>query len=176
MEHAGHHEEGHDHAPDPLGKRVAVMAATFAVLLAVVTILSHRAHTAAVMEKSEENDKWNEYQSKKLKMHTREVGADLMTVLGEKNPLAGEKIKAYNEEIGKYKEEAANLMKEAKEKGASVKHVEKQAAYFDIGEGLLELGLIMSSLYFIGKKALFPIVGFLSGIGGVVLGVIGLML
>src|SRR5215467_2187478 len=38
-----HHEGGH--SADPAGKRVGVQAAIVAVLLAVVTILSHRSHT-----------------------------------------------------------------------------------------------------------------------------------
>jgi len=38
-----------DSASDPTGKKVGVLAGVLAVLLAVVTIASHRTHTAAIM-------------------------------------------------------------------------------------------------------------------------------
>jgi len=41
------HHEGS--ASDPTGKKVGVLAGVLAVLLAVVTIASHRTHTAAIM-------------------------------------------------------------------------------------------------------------------------------
>ena len=48
-----HHEvEGHD----PTGKTIGVVASILAVLLAVVTIVSHRAHTEAVLLKADAND------------------------------------------------------------------------------------------------------------------------
>ena len=41
---------------DPLGLRVGVQASIIAVVLAVITILSHRAHTDAVLLKAAAND------------------------------------------------------------------------------------------------------------------------
>jgi hypothetical protein len=38
---------------------------------------------------------------------------------------------------------------------------------FDFGEGLLEIGLVLSSLYFIARSTLFPIVGVISALIGV---------
>ena len=174
MEHGGHHEEGHG-PPDPMGKRIAVMASVLAVLLAVVTILSHREHTSAVMEKSEENDKWGEYQAKKIKMHELEVGVDLITLMVAKSEPSDKKVEAYKEEIKRYGEESKEISKQAKEKEAEVKRAEARAAYFDLGEGLLEIGLVMSSLYFLGKKVLFPVVGGIAGLSGVVVAIMGLM-
>ena len=44
-----HHES--EHAIDPMGQRVGVLAAILAVALAIVSIQSHRTHTAAIMHK-----------------------------------------------------------------------------------------------------------------------------
>ena len=60
-----HHE--HEHDADPLGRKVGVMAAVLAVLLAVVTIASHRTHTAAIIHKSGSNDQWAYYQATRIK-------------------------------------------------------------------------------------------------------------
>ena len=53
-ESAIHHAE--HGAADPMSRRVGVMVAMLGILLAVVTISSHRAHTAAVVRRTEAND------------------------------------------------------------------------------------------------------------------------
>jgi len=45
-----HHESAH--AIDATGQSVGVLAAVLAVLLAIVTIASHRTHTAAIIHKA----------------------------------------------------------------------------------------------------------------------------
>ena len=40
---------GHGHSDDEFGRRVGVMVGIIGIVLAVVTISSHRAHTAAVI-------------------------------------------------------------------------------------------------------------------------------
>ena len=71
-----HHETGEDN--DPFGKKIGILASVLAVVLAVVTIVSHRAHTDAVLFKSTANDKWSYYQSKRIKFHNIELGEDLL--------------------------------------------------------------------------------------------------
>jgi hypothetical protein len=43
----------------------------------------------------------------------------------------------------------------------------------DIGEGFLELGLVMSSLYFLSKRRFFPIIGGVAAVIGAALGIAG---
>jgi len=66
---------GHDHAADEFGRRVGVAVGLIGIVLAVVTIGSHRAHTAAVITRTEANDQWSFYQAKKLREHLVDVGA-----------------------------------------------------------------------------------------------------
>jgi len=61
------HHEGAEN--DPTGKKVGILAAVLAVILAIVTIESHRSHTEAILFKTEASDQWNFYQAKKLKSH-----------------------------------------------------------------------------------------------------------
>jgi len=77
-----HHESGHE--ADPAGKKVGVLAALLAVALAVVTIASHRTHTAAIMHKSSANDAWQHYQSARVKYHSLELGESLVKIFGAK--------------------------------------------------------------------------------------------
>src|SRR6476660_5152718 len=73
------HHEG-DGALDRRGQQVGLLAAMIAVALGVVTIASHREHTAGVLLKAEANDRWSFYQSKRIKFHSLELGADLLGV------------------------------------------------------------------------------------------------
>ena len=73
---------------DPFGKKIGVLASILAVLLGVVTIVSHRAHTDAVLFKSEANDKWSFYQAKRIKFHSLELGVDLLNAMPDRGPAA----------------------------------------------------------------------------------------
>jgi hypothetical protein len=66
-----HHEH---HESDPLGQTVGILAAVVAMLLAIVTIASHRTHTEAVLLNTNANDKWNFYEAQKMKFHNLQLG------------------------------------------------------------------------------------------------------
>ena len=167
-----HHESEEKH--DPMGQRVGVMAAVLAVALAVVTIASHRTHTEAIIARSEANDKWQQYQSTRVKFHSLELGADLMTALAPAN--VETKVKKYEKDKIKEEEKGKEIMKDAKEKEGETTHAEARALRYDFGEGLLEIALVLSSLYFISKKKLFPVVGIVAGLAGLTIAATGLMM
>lgn len=164
-----HHETEEKH--DPMGQRIGVMAAMLAVLLAIVTIASHRTHTEAIIARSEANDKWQQYQSTRVKFHSLELGEDLIHTLSPAH--SEEKLQKYEKDKSKYEERGKDIMKEAREKESETQHAEARALRYDIGEGLLEIALVLSSLYFIAHKKLFPAVGLVAGIAGVVIAITG---
>ena len=45
-----------------------------------------------------------------------------------------------------------------------------------VGEGLLEIGLVLSSLYFISRKKMFPVLGIVAGIAGAAIALTGLLI
>jgi hypothetical protein len=161
---------------DPLGQKVGVLAAVLAVCLAVVSIESHRAHTTAVVERSEANDKWSQYQSNRIKFHSLELGVDLMNVLGGNKPDAEKTIAHYETQEKKYEDESKKVKEEATKKEEETSHTEDKALRYDLGEGLLEIGVVMASLYFISRKKLFPVVSFVFGISGIVIAITGVLL
>src|SRR5450432_2723012 len=99
------HHEGAGH--DPAGKRIGVAASILAVLLAVVTIISHRAHTDAVILKADANDKWSFYQSKKIKFHNLELGEDLLNAMPARTAVADKTLERYASEKKRYEKDAA---------------------------------------------------------------------
>ncbi len=166
------HTEGAEN--DPQGKRVGAMAAIIAILLAIVTILSHRAHTSAVVLKTEANDQWAFYQAKSLKSHTLSVGRDLLTALEVKKEVGDKILERYEKERQRYEKEGEEIKREAGALDAETKVEERRALRFDLGEGMLEIGLVLSSLYFIARRQMFPIVGLIAAATGIVIGLSGL--
>jgi len=159
-----HEGEG---ALDRRGQQVGLLAAVIAVALGVVTIASHREHTAGVLLKAEANDRWSFYQSKRIKFHSLELGADLLGVLAPKDDATRRKLETYRTEQERYDRESKEVSEEAKKKESEATLAERRALRFDFGEGLLEIAVVLTSLYFISKKTLFPGIGIVAGLLGV---------
>ena len=165
-----------EHAEDPKTRTVGILVGVVGILLSVVTIASHRAHTKAVIDRTESNDQWAYYQAKKIRESTNDVAMSLLQALSSepaKNEPTLRKLEAARE---KYADEAKDVMKEAQAKDAEQKIEEMRALRFDIGEGLLELGLVLCSLYFLARKTFFPLLGLVASIAGTALGILGWML
>ncbi len=168
-----HHEV---ESTDPLGKRIGVLAAILAVLLGIVTIVSHRAHTNAVLLKSEANDRWSLYQSKRIKFHSLELGIDLLNALPGRTPESEQTLARYKTEKARYAKDSDTSQEEARTTDREASHAEDRALRFDFGEGLLEIGLVLTSLYFISRSRLFPVVGVISAILGIFIASLGFLM
>ena len=170
-----HHEHGHAHDADPFGRRVGVLVAVIGIFLSAVTIESHRTHTAAIVYKTEANDQWAFYQAKKIRGHMMDVGATLLDALGSdpaRTRAAADRLAADRD---RYAREADGIQKEAEARERESRQAEHRALLFDLGEGLLELGLVLSSLYFLSKRRFFPALGSIAALGGLGLGIAGLL-
>jgi hypothetical protein len=165
-----------EHADDPNTRRVGILVGVVGILLSVVTIASHRAHTDAVIHRTESNDQWTYYQAKKIRENTDEVALALLATLGADPAKSEAVVHRLEAARAKYAADAEKIQEEARAKDQETDKEEHRALYFDIGEGLLELGLVLCSLYFLARKVFFPVFGVLAGIAGTILGVMGFML
>src|SRR5215475_3652491 len=108
-----HHHEG-GHSKDPAGKRVGIQAAILAVLLAVVTIASHRTHTAAIIHKSTSNDQWAYYQATRIKLHSTEMGENLVRTFGSRGDASEKMVADYESQKRKYEEQSKDIQEKAR--------------------------------------------------------------
>jgi hypothetical protein len=164
------------HHNDPVGQRVGILAAVLAVVLAIVTIASHRTHTAAIIHKSSANDAWSHYQASRIKYHNLELGEDLLAVLEAKGGAADAMRSNYAAQKKKYEAQAKQIQDDAQKQDGLAEMDEDRGLRYDIGEGLLEIGLVLSSIYFIAKRMMFPVMGITAGIAGSVIAITGLMI
>ena len=165
-----------EHAADPNSRRVGILVGIVGIFLSVVTIASHRAHTKAVIYRTEANDDWAYYQAKKIRENTSDVAATLLSSLAADPAKAAASLQKLESARQKYADDAVGLQSEAKGKEALTETEEQRALKFDIGEGLLELGLVLCSLFFLARNNLFPLFGTLSAAAGIVLGIWGWLL
>ena len=165
-----------EHAADPVSRRVGILVGVVGILLSVVTIASHRSHTDAVIHRTESNDAWAYYQAKKIREYSSEVALTLIQTLGTDPVKSEASSKKFEAARAKYVADAEKIQEDAKAKDDESDHEEARALRFDIGEGLLELGLVLCSLYFLARKSFFPIFGVLAAIAGTAMGIWGYLL
>jgi hypothetical protein len=165
------HHEGHE--SDPFAQRIGVVAAFIGIVLAVVTIQSHRSHTEAVILKSDENDKWAYYQSKSVKRNEYAIAAELAR-LNSSGGSVEQAVAKFEKEKDRYDKETEEIQAEARKVEAEVRVEEANALRYDVGEGLLELGLVLCSLFFISKRKIFPFVGITAASIGLLIAVTAL--
>ena len=165
-----------EHASDPNTRRVGILVGVVGILLSVVTIASHRAHTQAVIHRTESNDEWAYYQAKKTREYTGQVAITLLHTLGSDAAKLEAPVQKLEADRTKYAGEAEKIQEDARAKDDETKVEERRALRFDIGEGFLELGLVLCSLYFLARKSFFPILGILASVAGAAMGFSGVLL
>ena len=165
-----------EHAHDPSTRRVGILVAVVGIFLSVVTIASHRAHTDAVIHRTESNDLWSYYQAKKIREHTDEVAQTTLETLGGDPAKLAVAMKKLDSGRAKFAADAEKLQDDARGKDKETELEERRALFFDIGEGLLELGLVLCSLFFLARNAFFPVLGVSAGLAGIALGIWGAFL
>ena len=165
-----------EHAADPNTRRVGIMVGVVGILLSVVTIAGHRAHTQAVIHRTESNDEWAYYQAKKIREYTSEVTISVLQTLAADPARTVAPVQKLNAARDKYAADAEKIQEDAKRKDEETAVEERRALRFDIGEGLLELGLVLCSLYFLARNGFFPAFGVLAAAAGTVMGILGFLL
>jgi hypothetical protein len=168
----------HHHGEDsPLLVPVSVTISILAMLVAGVTLLSHRSHTEELLRQSQAADKWSQYQGKSIRQHSTETAADIIGIVAPLNKDKGDAVsKKYEAQVEHYKSDKEDVTKEAKELEDERDLLGRKADRFDGGEGLLEVGLVICSMTLLTKKKLFWFGGILVAASGIAMALTGFLL
>ena len=140
-----------------------------AVLVAVTTVLGHRSHTEAVLFQNKATDQWNEYQAKKIRSNDTALIADLMKVVTIADQDAAQKIeKLYAEHQSKWADDLKEESEKADALEKKVEQAEKRAVRFDLGEALLEIGLVITSVTLLTHRFIYWYFGMLFSAAGII--------
>jgi hypothetical protein len=143
--------------------------AVLAVLVAVVTLLGHRAHTEEVVLQAKSSDQWAYYQAKNIRRHTDELFVDLTSVEATSDAATLGKLREkYSGEATRYKDEQKEIEDKAREMEAEVAHERNRADRFDLAEVFLEVGLVITSITLLSGRKIFWHFGMFLGVVGIV--------
>jgi hypothetical protein len=167
-EHAEHAKE------DPSLAPVSVTMAILAVLVAVVTLLGHRAHTEEVVLQAKASDQWAYYQAKNIRRHEDEIFSDLASVQTSTDAAALAKLREkYSNEASRYKDDQKEIEDKAREMEAEVATERNRADRYDLAEVFLEVGLVITSITLLSGRRLFWMLGILMGMIGIAVAATG---
>jgi hypothetical protein len=170
-------ETEHERGDNPFLVPVSVTISTLAVLVAGVTLMSHRAHTEELLRQSQAANRWAQYQAKSVRQHTTEKSAEIVSIVAPLNKEIGEAVEKKNEaELEHYKADKEDVTKDAKDLEADRDLAGRKADRFDGGEALLEVGLVICSLTLLTKKRLFWIGGMVIAAAGLGFALTGFLL
>jgi hypothetical protein len=169
--------EQQEKATENKQKPVSFTMAVLAVLVAIVTVMGHRTHTEAVLMQARASDQWNLYQAKKIRQNDTLLATDLLSTLQLKDPAAGKKLAdGYNSHEEKWTEDLKQEQEQATDFENEVKLAEHRADRFDLGEALLEIGLVVSSITLLTRLRTYWYLGMGFGVAGVVVAVLGFLI
>ena len=148
-------------------KTVSLMISILAVLVAMVTVLGHRTHTEAILSQSKAADAWAEYQSHNLREGEIDTRTTLLTLQPNSNDAAvrtqlakdNAAVAKHEDAKTKEKEEATDLQREGKLD-------EARADRYDLGEALLQIAVVLSSITLLTRQRAYFFMGLTLGIAG----------
>jgi hypothetical protein len=153
-----------DKAREANQNRIGLTMAVVAVLLAVATMLGHRAHTEEVLIQTRANDQWAYYQAKTVRAHMYEADAEMSTLL----PHGEQKSEEFKKRAEDQRKGAEEVRKEAEGKERETDATSHKANQFDTAEIFLEISIVLCSITLLTRKKLFFLVSFASTIVGIV--------
>ena len=162
-------QESAEHAHhNPSLAPVSLTMAVLAVLVAVASLLGHRAHTEEVVLQALASDQWSYYQAKNIRQHE-----DELFVASNNAGTAADVRDKYAKEAERYKKEKDEIQEKARELEREVASERKRADRYDLAEVFLEIGLVITSITLLSGKRIFWHLGIGISVVGVVVAIMG---
>lgn len=149
--------------------RVSLIISVLAVLVAMVTVMGHREHTEAVLAQARASDRWSEYQARRIRQVSVGLAADALTFQagsGTFSPKLAAKLEEYKERQAKSQEQLNEDSSEAHKLEAEIIVAERKATRFDLGEALLQIGVVLASVTLLTRLWRYVAVALALGISG----------
>jgi len=148
---------------DRFGKRVALVTAVYAVILAIASLGGNNAMKEMLLAQQEASNQWAFYQAKASREHQYRIQrlvleADLLERGDTLKPESRQKLEAalqrFTEEEKRYGEEKKDIEKEARKQEAERDRNQAKDPYFDYAEVLLQIAIVMGAISILSKARL----------------------
>jgi hypothetical protein len=154
-------DEIHEKAESSFGRRVALVTAVFAVMLALAGLGGSNATKEMLLAQQQSSNQWAFYQAKVIREHQyrsqkMRLEADLIERGPSLRPEAREKLEAvlrkYDEEEKRYNAEKKEIEQAAKRLEAARDRFQAKDPYFDVAEVFLQIAIVMSSVSILSRS------------------------
>jgi hypothetical protein len=155
--------ELHEHAENTFSRRVALVTAVFAVVLAIAALGGNHAMKEMLLSQQQSSDQWAFYQAKVIREHLYRgqklrLEADLAERDATLKPAAREKLEGLlrrlDEEEKRYGAETKDIEKAAKDLEHTRDGYALRDPYFLIAEALLQIAIVMASVSILARSGL----------------------
>ena len=155
--------ELHEHAENTFSRRVALVTAVFAVVLAIAALGGNHAMKEMLLSQQQSSDQWAFYQAKVIREHLYRgqklrLEADLAERDATLKPAAREKLEGLlrrlDEEEKRYGAEKKDIEKAAKDLEHTRDGYALRDPYFLIAEALLQIAIVMASVSILARSGL----------------------
>ncbi len=178
-------EELIEKAESRFGRRVALVTAVFAVILAIAALGGNHAMKEMLLAQQQSSDQWAFYQAKVIREHQYRgqklrIEADLVERGATMKPEARQKLEAllqkFEEEEKRYNTEKKDIEKDAKRLEHERDLYQARDPYFLLAEALLQIAIVMSSVSILSRSRLIFAFSLALALVGVVLTANGYLL
>jgi hypothetical protein len=154
-------DEIHEKAESSFGRRVALVTAVYAVMLALAGLGGNNATKEMLLAQQQSSDQWAFYQAKVIREHQyrsqkMRLEADLIERGPSLRPEAREKLEAllrkYDEEEKRFNAEKKDIEQAAKRLEAARDRFQTKDPYFDVAEVFLQIAIVMSSVSILSRS------------------------
>jgi hypothetical protein len=153
---------------------VSISTSVLAVLIAFVSVLSHRSHTRTLFQQNQSTSEWVYYASKSTGRATYDALLDFLSATQLRDPGAAGKVRAkYLQNIEQSDREQKEIEARADALDREVVRQEHAADRFDFGGVCLEAALIIMSVTLLTKRRLYWGIGLVLACAGLVIAATG---
>ena len=139
---------------------VSFTEALLAVILALITVLGHRAHTHQIVMQTRANDQWGFYQGNNIRGKADENFAKLMSVMDFREKEKADKLQEwFNSEADRHRDKLKEIEKEARSLEAEAFREQRLANRFDFAEGFLQVALVITSITLLTRRRVYWALG-----------------
>jgi hypothetical protein len=168
-EHASHARD------DPLLKPVSLTMAILAVVLSLISLAGNLGHTAEILLQDQISNGWAHYQAKASRGHESEMFSDLAGALDARPDIAERLLQEkYRRDAHRYSVEKTSLSNETTKLESEIKSVKTENRYYDTGEVLLDIALVVTSITLLANRRIYWYLGMILGVGGALIAAAGL--
>ena len=173
-------DELHEHAENRFSRRVALVTAVYAVVLAIAALGGNHAMKEMLLSQQQASDQWAFYQAKVIREHLYRgqklrLEADLAERDGAITPAARTKLEGLLARLGEEERRYATEKKDIEKTAQKLEHQRDRFAardpYFLLAEALLQIAIVMSSVSILARSsAIFSFSLALAVLGAVLTG------